>query len=122
MKDYIVFAITMAITGILFNIIYILWKKRKIKKKYEYITSKESDTVANIYLEDLLKEIKKRGILVKVMKKEDSFLTESFTCYKKNLGAVPIKDIRGNISSVYVAYEDFDGSIKYYDYPQNQSK
>jgi hypothetical protein len=86
------------------------------------IIAKKNKTEYDTYLEDLLKKIKKKGILVKVMEKEDNFLTESFTCYKKNLGAVPIKDIRGNISSVYVAYEDFDGNIKYYDYPQNQSK
>jgi hypothetical protein len=80
---------------------------------------KSKKTDYDIYLENLLKEINKRGILVKVMKKEDNFILESFTCYKKNIGAVPIKDVQGNITNVYVAYEDFDGSIKYYDYPQN---
>ncbi|WP_097006743.1 hypothetical protein [Lacrimispora amygdalina] len=36
MKDYnyIVFAITMLSTDILYNVIYVLWTRRKIKKKY----------------------------------------------------------------------------------------
>lgn len=38
--------------------------------------------------------------------------------YKRNLGAVEVYDLfRRMIKSVYVVYEDFDGSIKYYDYP-----
>lgn len=34
MKDYILFAITMIVTGILYNAIYVLLTRRKIKKKY----------------------------------------------------------------------------------------
>lgn len=39
--------------------------------------------------------------------------------YKKPLGSVPIYNLfRIKIKSVYVIVEDFDGTIKYFDYPQ----
>lgn len=79
-----------------------------MKKKSEY----------NLYLEELLRRIKKEGILVKTMPKGIVFLFDTRTQYAKNLGAVTVKNIFGNITNVYVAYEDFDGSIKYYDFPQ----
>lgn len=112
MEYIIIFAMSMVITSIIFNAIRILISKKN------FIKLNNEKTEYDIYLEKLLKEIKTRGILIKIMKREDSFLTETFTFYNKNLGAVPIRDILGNISNVYVAYEDFDGSIKYYDYPQ----
>lgn len=70
------------------------------------------------WLSELYQVIKDKGQLVKVMEKTDNYLLSPFKCYKKHLGVVPIRDKYGNISHVYVAYEDFDGSIKYYDYPQ----
>lgn len=48
------------------------------------------------------------------------FLKNQLLKYKKNLGVVPVRGIFGKIKSVYVVYEDFDGSIKYYDHPQNK--
>ena len=78
------------------------------KKKSEY----------EIYLKELLKRIKKEGVLVQQMPKGTSFLSDTRTQYKKNLGAVTVKNVFGNITNVYVAYEDFDGSVKYYDYPE----
>lgn len=72
------------------------------------------------YLNKLLEIVKEKGILVKTMKLEDSFLlkTKAHNEYKEFLGAVPVKDKSGNITNVYVVYEDYDGSIKYYDFPQ----
>ena len=75
----------------------------------------------DLYLKKLLKLVKSKGILVKKMNKGDSFLfvKPPNDKYKKNLGAVPVKGILSKkIKHVYVVYEDFDGSIKYYDYPQ----
>lgn len=92
------------------NFIYYKIKKRSFNKNHNY----ECD----LYLKNILSQISERGILVKKMEKGDSFLFDNFHEYKRNLGAVPIKDKSGNICSVYVAYEDYDGSIKYYDYPQ----
>ena len=73
---------------------------------------------ADLYLDNLLKTVKKKGILVETLEKGTSFVFEKRTQYKKDLGAVPVKDIFGNITNVYQVYEDYDGSIKYYDYPQ----
>ena len=73
----------------------------------------------------LLKLVKKKGILVKRMEVGDSILFDRppNDLYKRNLGAVEVYDLfRRKIKSVYVVYEDFDGSIKYYDYPQRKSK
>ena len=81
---------------------------------------KKNETEYDLHLKQLLKVVKKKGILVKKMKVEDHFLFDKpSTEYKKNLGAVQVKNIFGKIKSVYVVYEDFDGSIKYYDYPQS---
>lgn len=74
------------------------------------------------YSEQLLCLIKEKGVLVKIMSKGTSFLLDTHTEYKKNLGAVSIKDKKGNVTNVYVAYEDFDGSIKYFDYPEYTQK
>lgn len=77
----------------------------------------------DLALKKLLKLVKKKGVLVKKMKVEDHFLfNKPSTEYKKSLGAVPVKNVFGNIKSVYDVYEDFDGSIKYYEYPQRKSK
>ena len=72
------------------------------------------------YLNKLLEIVKEKGILVETMKLEDSFLlkTKTYNEYKEYLGAVPVKDKSDNITNVYVVYEDYDGSIKYYDFPQ----
>lgn len=72
------------------------------------------------YLNKLLEIVKEKGILVETMKLEDSFLlkTKAHNEYKEFLGAVPVKDKSDNITNVYVVYEDYDGSIKYYDFPQ----
>lgn len=72
----------------------------------------------NLYLDNLLKTVKKKGILVKTMEKGTSFVCEIREQYKKELGAVYVKNIFGNITNIYAVYEDYDGSIKYYDYPQ----
>lgn len=76
-------------------------------------------TAYDLHLKQLLKLVKKKGVLVKRMEVEDDFLFDRPTTkYKKDLGAVTVKGIFGKVKSVYVVYEDFDGSIKYYDYPQ----
>ncbi len=80
--------------------------KSKTIKKSEY----------DIYLDKLLNLIREKGTLVEVMPKGTSFLFDTRQEYKKMLGAVALKDKHGNITNIYVAYEDFDGSIKYYDY------
>lgn len=73
----------------------------------------------NLFLKKLLKLVKTKGILVKKMSIGDDFLFSKPTeKYKKHLGAVPVTNLFGNIKHVYLVYEDFDGSIKYYDYPQ----
>lgn len=83
-------------------------KKIKINDNYEE------------YLSNLLDVVKDKGILVEIMKPEDNFLlkTKIHNEYKECLGAVPVKDKSDNITNVYVVYEDYDGSIKYYDFPQ----
>lgn len=83
-------------------------KKIKINDNYEE------------YLSNLLDVVKDKGILVEIMKPEDNFLlkTKIHNEYKEFLGAVPVKDKSDNITNVYVVYEDYDGSIKYYDFPQ----
>lgn len=90
-----------------------LFKKEK-QKKSEYDT----------YLDELLSLIKEKGILVEVIPKGNctSFSLDIRKEYKKNLGAVSVYDKHGHITNVYVAYEDFDGSIKYYDYPEYTQK
>lgn len=72
------------------------------------------------YLNKLLEIVKEKGILVETMKLEDSFLLKNkiHNEYKTCLGAVPVEDESGNITNVYVVYEDYDGSFKYYDFPQ----
>jgi|LGOV01.1.fsa_nt_gb hypothetical protein len=93
--------------------IYIIITKFHLKFNKKKINSYDE------YLCNLLTIIQKKGVLVKVMKKEDNFLEKHYTCYNKQLGAVSITNIKGNVISVYVAYEDLDGSIKYYVYPKN---
>lgn len=78
----------------------------------------KSKSEYNIYLDKLLKAVRRKGVLVKTMPPGTSFLIEKREQYKKELGAVPVKNILGKIINVYLVYEDFDGSIKYYDYPQ----
>ncbi|MEE1255986.1 MAG: hypothetical protein UHN47_05685 [Lachnospiraceae bacterium] len=72
----------------------------------------------DLHLDNILKIVKAKGILVETMKKGTSFVFEKREQYKKDLGAVPVKNIFGTITNVYVVYEDYDGTIKYYDYPQ----
>lgn len=71
----------------------------------------------NEWNKELLKRIRKEGVLVQKMPKGTAFLFDVKTQYKADLGAVPVKNIFGTITNVYVAYEDFDGTLKYYDYP-----
>lgn len=52
------------------------------------------------------------------MEKGTPFIFDIREQYKKDLGAVPVKNIFGRITHVYMVYEDYDGTIKYYDYPQ----
>lgn len=66
--------------------------------------------------DDLLEMVKKKGILVKVMNPGDDFMTVQRN-YMDDLGCVSVRDIHGDITNVYAVYRDFDGSIKYYDYP-----
>lgn len=97
-------------------------KQRHMKK----MMKKDEDYAGFLlYLEkqkELLKLVKKKGVLVKRMKVRDDFLIDRppNELYKKNLGAVEVWDLfKRKIKSVYVVYEDFDGTIKYYDYPQS---
>ena len=71
------------------------------------------------YYKGKIKEVKKRGILVETFEKGTSFIFCKREQYKKELGAVPVINMFGKITNVFVVYEDFDGSIKYYNYPQN---
>lgn len=90
-----------------------------MKRLKNNIKSKTNDSYEE-YLNKLLEIVKEKGILVETMKLEDSFLlkTKTHNEYKEYLGAVPVKDKSDNITNVYVVYEDYDGSIKYYDFPQ----
>lgn len=90
------------------------------RKSRQYKVSRRS----RIALErELLKLVKKKGVLVKKMDVKDDFLLDTpHIEYKKSLGSVFVKGRFGKPNSVYVVYEDFDRSIKYYDYPQSQYK
>ena len=79
---------------------------------------KKSKSEYDLNSAKLLQLVKAKGILVKTMEKGETFISIRHEEYKKDLGAVSIKNIFGNITHVYLVYEDFDGSIKYYDYPQ----
>lgn len=60
------------------------------------------------------------GTLVKIM---DTSFTEGIRPtekYKTNLGVLIRRTIFGNVKAVYVFYQDFDGSIKYYIYPEKR--
>ena len=72
----------------------------------------------NLYLKNLLKLVRRKGILVETMEKGTPFIFDIREQYKKDLGAVPVKNILGRITHVYLVYEDYDDTIKYYDYPQ----
>ena len=74
----------------------------------------------NEEITSLLEKIKKEGILVETMEKGTpfSFDFEKHKFYKKALGATYVKDRHGKIINVYIAYQDYHGTIKYYDYPQ----
>ena len=58
------------------------------------------------------------GTLVNIMNRNDNFLSNPATCYKQYLGAIPILNHENVVTNVYTVYEDFDGTIKYFDYPQ----
>lgn len=81
-------------------------------------------SVNKSYSDKELLRFAKRGVLVKKMKKSDDFLSgssakEQHKKYKMCIGTViKYSFLKKKIKSVYVIYEDFDGSIKYYDYPQ----
>ena len=79
---------------------------------------KKSKSEYDLYLERLLKTVKKKGILVETMEKGTPFPFVKREQYKKQLGAVPVKNAFGDITNVYLVYEDFDDTIRYYDYPQ----
>lgn len=68
----------------------------------------------------LLSLIRKQGILVDTYSTNTSisFNYPDETQYKRSLGAVCKKNWRGIVTNIYLVYEDFDNSIKYYDYPQ----
>ena len=87
-------------------------KDKKENKKSEY----------DIFLDELLSLIREKGILVEIMPKGTDILFDTHEEYKKHLGAVALKDKKGNITNIYVTYEDYDGSIKYYDYPEYTQK
>ncbi|BAL01861.1 hypothetical protein OBV_p-00060 (plasmid) [Oscillibacter valericigenes Sjm18-20] len=70
----------------------------------------------------MLKLVKSKGVLVEIMEKGTPFIFTMHPEYKNDLGAVAIKNLFGVITDVYLAYEDFDGTIKYYDYPQITEK
>lgn len=72
----------------------------------------------DLYLTKLLKMVKEEGVLIETMPKGTSFLFDTRKQYKRCLGCIPVSNIFGNITNVYIVYEDFDDSIKYYDYPQ----
>ena len=78
-----------------------------------HIKKSTSKSEYDLYLDNILKTVKKKGILVETLKKGTPFVFEKRKQYKKELGAVPVKNIFGNITNVYMVYEDFDGSIKY---------
>ncbi|SEU22310.1 hypothetical protein SAMN05443270_3468 [Lacrimispora sphenoides] len=76
----------------------------------------------DLFKKNLLKTVKVKGVLVKKMNKSDNFLLDASTqakLYKTSLGAVEKYGfLHKKIKHVYVVYEDFDNTIKYYDYPQ----
>ncbi|WP_366533584.1 hypothetical protein ACOJIU_18515 (plasmid) [Carnobacterium maltaromaticum] len=80
-------------------------------------------TIQSFSEKELFRFVQK-GILIEKMKKSDNFLSDSHTKerlekYKICIGTVAKYSLfKKKIKSVYVIYEDFDGSIKYYDYPQ----
>lgn len=88
--------------------------------RLERLTMKQSRYLKDyyLYLKNLLKLVRRKGVLVETMKKGTSFIFDIREQYKKDLGTVPVKNIFGRISHVYMVYEDYDGTIKYYDYPQ----
>lgn len=69
----------------------------------------------------LIKLFKTKGELVEVMPLGSNFLFCKAK-YKANLGAIYKKNWHGAITNVYLIYEDWDGSVKYYDYPQITEK
>ena len=93
-------------------------------KRFKNNIKSETNDSYEKYLNKLLEIVKEKGILVETMKLEDSFLlkTKAHNEYKEFLGAVPVKDKSDNITNVYVVYEDYDGSIKYYDFSQYDVK
>lgn len=73
------------------------------------------------FTEKELLKLAKKGTLVKKLDKGTNFSIDTRKImhkYKKCVGTVPVYTLFKKITSVYVIYEDFDGTIKYYDYPQ----
>lgn len=90
-------------------------KKRYKKQLISEIRTEHYDTSPR----ELLQLVKSEGILIKKMKKGDeSFLDAPSNKYKNYKGIVIDRDTYGKAKHVYTVYEDFDGSIKYFDYPQ----
>lgn len=73
----------------------------------------------------LLKLVKTKGKLVMTMPIGTSILAKrpyDENKYKTDLGAVCKRNWHGDITNVYLIYEDLDRTIKYYDYPQITEK
>lgn len=101
-------------------------QRYKVDEMMEYIvnrgTGKQKEYEKNYEASQkmLLRLVKNRGNLVKRMEKEDSFINfipPADDC-KAYMGAVAKKNILGNVTNVYVVYQDFKGNIKYYDFPR----
>lgn len=52
----------------------------------------------------LFKLVRKKGILVEKMKKGTPYVSVVRRQYKKDLGSIPIKSLRGDITNVYLVY------------------
>lgn len=74
------------------------------------------------FTEKELLKLAKKGTLVKRLDKGTNFSIDTRKImhkYKKCVGTVPVYTLfKKKITSVYVIYEDFDDTIKYYAYPQ----
>lgn len=117
MNEITVFAVTAIIMGLLFNIVRVLlvyWKYKNNCKCFKTECPNEYEQ----YLKELLKKVKKGKLVKRMNKGEHFFFSQPSSGYKKYLGATYRKNIFGRIVAVYTVYEDFDGSIKYYEFPQ----
>lgn len=97
------------ILGIIFVLFEVLIRANRLRRENEYF--KKFNNGMSI------KELKKRGTLVETLPKGTDFYLDVHIQYKECLGTVFARSIAGNIPHVYVAYRDYDDTIKYYDYP-----